>query len=393
MAKRGEGRGLDYCYVDKVLRLVNVYTFVSSLGLVFALYMVPFYASVLGADYSELGIIGGVRGVSYTFLPALIGYFSKRLNKVALLIGGAALLSFSIWLVAASTDVQGIIVASVVMGFGIGLFWPPAETLVTEIVEGSKRVKAFSKYGIAWSLPFVIGPLVGGSLATFLGIKNLFVLSSSIVVATIPILIFTLPAYVKVKASRVSKDPVAGGTTQVSDMLRVYSIVMPYGFIMAAVVTIFPGYVRVLGIGEFELGILFTVFGLSRFLTFMVMTKVSKASERLMVTMTFSLISLSFIMLAIFPSLAWFMVSMMILGIALAIYYPVTISFVSRSFSTISGSFAVGLYETIFGIGFLTGPLVSGYLADYVGISMQYVILSLVGLAMIILSRVWVFKG
>ncbi|MEM2054050.1 MAG: hypothetical protein QXJ54_02510, partial [Nitrososphaerota archaeon] len=55
------------------LWLLSVSTFVIGLGISSGLYFIPIQAEILGASYIEIGALGFVRALPYTFLPALVG--------------------------------------------------------------------------------------------------------------------------------------------------------------------------------------------------------------------------------------------------------------------------------------------------------------------------------
>ena len=57
--------------------------FSASIGIAYV-YLIPAFAEELGAGYLDLGLIGTVRSLPYTFLPVIAGYLGDRLGKLRL---------------------------------------------------------------------------------------------------------------------------------------------------------------------------------------------------------------------------------------------------------------------------------------------------------------------
>jgi MFS family permease len=54
--------------------------FFASVGIAYV-YLIPAYAEQLGAGYPDLGLIGTVRSLPYTFLPVIAGYLGDRFGR------------------------------------------------------------------------------------------------------------------------------------------------------------------------------------------------------------------------------------------------------------------------------------------------------------------------
>jgi MFS family permease len=68
------------------------------------------------------------------------------------------------------------------------------------------------------------------------------------------------------------------------------------------------------------------------------------------------------------------------MGLFIGIIYPQTVGYISKRSPTANLGFAVGLYETIFGIGFAVGPITSGTIAQISGPHVAYVVLAVIAL-------------
>ena len=85
--------------MNRVLVLVNITGLV--IGISYGLHgpILPVFAkNVIGATYSELGVIGLTNFIPYMFIPLFVGILLDRINNGYLLSLGAALNSTSIYL-------------------------------------------------------------------------------------------------------------------------------------------------------------------------------------------------------------------------------------------------------------------------------------------------------
>jgi predicted MFS family arabinose efflux permease len=78
-----------------------------------------------------------------------------------------------------------------------------------------------------------------------------------------------------------------------------------------------------------------------------------------------------------------FILIMLPLGIATALFFPLTLAPASRPFPPEKQGFAIGLYESIAGIGWTIGPFATGLLSEAVDPASPYLMLALVNVLMI----------
>ncbi|MFB5639817.1 MAG: MFS transporter, partial [Nitrosopumilus sp.] len=100
--------------MNRVLVLVNITGLI--IGISYGLHgpILPVFAkNIIGATYSELGLIGLTNFIPYMFIPLFVGILLDRINNGYLLSLGAAINSASIYLLSIAQSVPEI------MGFRI----------------------------------------------------------------------------------------------------------------------------------------------------------------------------------------------------------------------------------------------------------------------------------
>jgi len=72
-----------------------------------------------------------------------------------------------------------------------------------------------------------------------------------------------------------------------------------------------------------------------------------------------------------------------LLGACIGIIYPQTVAIVSKRSPPQNLGFAIGAYETIFGVGFAVGPILLGFVAQTAGPDLALLVLAIVSLSAI----------
>lgn len=172
---------------------------VSTLAMIYALRMfglfmvLPVLAiygpSYPGATAMLVGVAIGAYGLTQAMFQLPFGVFSDRFGrKPVLLVGlllftlgsGVAAYADSIWMLIAGRALQGAgAVASTLMA------------LMTDLTREENRTKAMASIGASIGLSFTVAMVVGPALASWLGLKGLFLLTAVLTLLAI-VLLFTM---------------------------------------------------------------------------------------------------------------------------------------------------------------------------------------------------------
>ena len=169
---------------------------------------------------------------------------------------------------------------------------------------------------------------------------------------------------------------------------KISMLIMYYSAAFGIVLTIFPAYLKDNAINEFFIGVLFFIFGLSRLLT-LPFTHKFGMHERTSILVATQAIAFAMLIAYLFTTLSSFSLSLMLFGFAFSLYFPITLSLITKQVSGKMIGISVGAYETIFGIGWAIGPTISGVAADAFGSSIPYISMFAIGviLPVLILSK------
>ncbi len=138
--------------------------FLSQSGTGFTLFYAPIYfVSQVGLSATAVGLGLGSGSISGVFGRILGGSFCDS----------------TCFMLAAANDFPSLVAANLLMGFGVGLYWPATETLVADLGEGEQRQEAFALTRLADNLGLQVGIILGGFLIAVTGnYRSLFMIDA-----------------------------------------------------------------------------------------------------------------------------------------------------------------------------------------------------------------------
>ncbi|MEG4863319.1 MULTISPECIES: MFS transporter [unclassified Microcoleus] len=154
--------------------------FLSQSGTGFTLFYAPiFFVDRVGLSATAVGIGLGIGSIAGIFGRVLGGSFcdSKFWGRRRTLLLATMIAAVASFVLAATNNFGGLVAGNVLMGFGVGLYWPPTETMVADLTEGDRRQEAFALTRLADNLGLQVGIIFGGVLIAVTGnYRSLFII-------------------------------------------------------------------------------------------------------------------------------------------------------------------------------------------------------------------------
>jgi MFS family permease len=357
-------------------------------GISYGMYspIVPVFArDVLGADYSEIGLIGMVNYLPYMFAPFFVGMVLDRVNKAYMLAAGIALAVFSVFMLSTVQSVPEIMLWRALAGIAHAFFWPSSEVLISTNSAAETRVKGIAVFTGAWVAGFMVGPLIGRLVLDTYDYGALFQLAGvAVAAALVPSLM--LYRYGRpIVAQREEVEFRASSMLQVVKEVATYpvvsSVLLYYAVTFGVVLTVYPAYMREASLTDQDIETLFFVFGLSRFATLYFVGRLARYGT-IALAMAVAATAVGMLISFAFASLLTFAVALVLVGLAISIFYPVTLSIVTRNMPAEKMGERLGVYEALFGVGWTIGPIAVGLSSDAFGSSSPYLALFIIGSAL-----------
>ena len=343
--------------------------------------VVPVFArDQLAADYSQVGLIGAVNYLPYMFAPFFVGILLDRLNKSYVLLSGILLNAFSIFLLCTVQSILEIMLYRVLTGVAHALFWPSCEVLISINSSMDRRVRNISVFIAAWILGFMVGPIIGKLVLNVFDYYTLFQLAAVImtvgIVPSILLRSYGWPAVQKDLEVRANSVELA---KEMATHPTLAGVILYYAMTFGVVLAVYPAYMSDASLTNQDIELIFFVFGTSRFVTLLLLVK--RISKYGVPALTLAVLTTAIGMIVSFSSrsILSFAVSIALFGLSTSIFY--TVSFRLVTMNTPSGQLGskLGVYNTLFGAGWIAGPIAAGFASDMFGSGSPYLVFSIIG--------------
>ena len=364
--------------MNRVLILVNITGLI--IGISYGLHgpILPVFAkNVIGATYSELGLIGLTNFIPYMFIPLFVGILLDRINNGYLLSLGAAINSASVYLLSIAQSVPEIMGFRIMTGVAHAFFWPPCEAIISNESSEKNRVKNISWFTMFFVMGFMVGPLLGTALLEGLDVtyRVLFQIAAFILAAAI---ITSLLASRK----KVKKHHEKFSFSSIKEMKRFPEVIVLLIFCTSSfgiILTIYPAFLNDNGMSASDILLLYFVFGISRVVSLALAGKFARRTSQTLIAGTIA-VSAGLAISVVADSIFTFGIALVLMGFGFSIFFPLTLEIIlSKTRKGISGKI-IGAYETVFGMGWAIGPTIGGPITQSFGNETPYVVFCIIGI-------------
>ena len=364
--------------MNRVLILVNITGLI--IGISYGLHgpILPLFAkNIVGATYSDLGLIGLTNFIPYMFIPLFVGILLDRINNAYLLALGAAINSASVYLLSIAQSVPEIMGFRIMTGIAHAFFWPPCESIISNESSEENRVKHISWFTMFFVIGFMVGPLLGTALLEGLDItyRILFQIAAFILAAAIITSLLTSRKKVKNNHGRFS-------FSSIKEMKKFPEVIILLIFCTSSfgiILTIYPAFLNDNGMSDTDILLLFFVFGVSRVISLALAGKFARRTSETLIAGTIA-VSAGLAISVFADSIITFGIALVLMGFGFSIFFPLTLEIIlSKTQKRISGKI-IGAYETIFGMGWAIGPTIGGPITQSFGNETPYVVFSALGI-------------
>ncbi|MEM8610906.1 MAG: MFS transporter [Cyanobacteria bacterium P01_H01_bin.105] len=166
--------------LDTRLWILAAGRLLSQIGIGFTLFYAPlFFADDVGLSATAIGL-----GLGSQSLSGIVGRFaggsmadSPRWGRRRTLLLSAAISAVADGCFVITHGFVGFVIANLLMGLGVGLYWPATEAVVADLTTAKNRSEAFAIVRLADSLGLSAGVVIGGAvIAAFQAYRWLFAL-------------------------------------------------------------------------------------------------------------------------------------------------------------------------------------------------------------------------
>ena len=369
--------------MNKPLRYLYPVIFLIASAIGTTMLMSPVYAEGLGADYMSLGIMGALHAGGYTVMTIITGLLMDRYEKIRLYAIFATLNIFSVGAFAFSNSVNQIILLRGLLGLLSGTFWVSSSSITANLSEPTDLTRNIGLYNLSWIAGLAVGPLIGGFVGEYLGFRTLFLMQSLIVVAGLIIILTKLMPYASLHGTKSRMLIDFGALREVS---IAYFCLFPYTLSSGIYFSILPGYMGELGITASIIGILMTIGNVAKGAGFFGVEKLVNWGTKPAVRLISILLAISLACIAWVNEVWLIAIPLAVYGLANGFLEPIILNYIAQRSPPESRSFQMGIYETVFGLGMIVGPIATGFITQSYPPNIIYLLLAVASLTIIPLS-------
>ncbi len=330
--------------------------------------ILPVYAEALGASLSMVGVIVASYAIAQLLLRIPLGVWADVLGrrKPFLVVGflaaagGVLLLGLAPnpWLLFCGRTVTGIAAASwVAFSVFFAGYFPRRQTAqamgIISAINGAAQVLA---------------SLLGGFTAQVWGWQVTFFVGAGLAVVALPLLLFT------------PETPVERGRPfSYTGFLKMPSLplLLLVSFICIlgqfAVHGTSLGFVPLhgdrIGASRAELGMIMTVmFAASSVASLAVVYVAGRLGYTVSLATAFLLMALAFVWVPFIHSVPLLILSQALVGVGRGVFFPILMALSIRAIPPSERGTAMGVFQSLYAVGMLLGPLLLGFWADWLGL-------------------------
>ncbi|MEO0377994.1 MAG: MFS transporter, partial [Cyanobacteria bacterium P01_A01_bin.17] len=240
-----------------------------------------------------------------------------------------------------------------------------AQAVISDLTDESNRARGFGLFGAAFGLGFVLGPVIS-LLAQQISLGAAFYASGAIASLALIMTVFFLPETLEQRV-RTNIFDLGLGTLVTGLFIPKVGILLIINLLIGTTFTMFtfafqPYYLEVLGQNSQSLTVLFIVYGT---LGVMMQTAgVPYLTQRFKLTRIFFLAllvrSLSFVLMPIWPILAYFVTVTVIFSILNSLVQPIINTMISLNAKPGQQGVVLGLNSSYLSISNAIGPVLAG---------------------------------
>ena len=343
------------------------------IGFGFVTPVFPVYITDLGMGGIQLGVLAASFALTRILLAGPLGSLSDRVGRKKILV--YTLLGFAISniLYALAQHVWLMILARALEGAVSAGFFPAANAFVSDMTTPDNRGTAMGYLSTGNMVGFVVGPVVGGVLAQFLGIRLPFVIAAAASILTMILLsiLITEPErkYI-VDKSKLPKIPLRAilskayadyGALAIAMFANMFAIgVLEVAFMLEAVVRF--------GIGPLGIGGFFGVIGIVMIIGNIGFGKLSdKRGRKWLIVIGAFIGTISMLMFATATDMLSFYIAATVLSIGMSMRGPPIQALIADLTDPKAYGYIMGVFGAISNSAYVVSPTMSGYLFDVSG--------------------------
>lgn len=338
--------------------------------------VMPLFAASLGAGPAQVGSINGAFMLTAGLLSIPAGLLIDRFGRKAPILAGICATAASSLLVTVCHRPEEMAVAYVLFGAGLAAFAPGMLSLVADVMPQQQLGRAYGWYTTAIYVAMTLGPATGGYLAKAIGLRQVFVVSGSLLVAVVVLALLVLPQGPPRHRSDIHSALAASfellrNRQLLACLLATVGSCIGFGVFL----TFLPLYAAQQGYDPAQVGLVFASQAITNVVGRVPIGRLAdRVDRRRLVAVGLVFLAIALVALGQFVRLHQLMACAVVMGVGMALTFTAIGALVAELVPAVQRGLAMGMYNSCVYLGMMAGSTVMGIALKRIGYSTGFTV-------------------
>jgi MFS family permease len=300
-------------------------------------------------------------------IPA--GLLADRIGRTVPIIVGVSATAISSLLVTQCQQPEQIAAAYILFGAGLAAFAPGMLSLVADVVPPNRLGKAYGWYTTAIYIAMTLGPATGGYLAKTVGLRNVFVVSGSLLAAVALVAMFVLPKgpprhKTDLHAALSASIELLHHRRLLACLLATVGSCIGFGVFL----TFLPLYAAQQGYDPAQVGLIFASQAITNVVGRVPIGSLSdRVDRRWLIVVGLIFLAVALATLGRLVLLPYLMACAVVMGAGMALTFTAIGALIAELVPAVQRGLAMGMYNSCVYLGMMTGATIMGVALKRIG--------------------------
>ena len=363
------------------------------IGLYLYVPILPIYIQVSGTNLNTVGTVLSAYAIPQVLLRIPLGIWADRLRRrKPLVVGGIIFTSLGAlglgltntpWLLFLSRMTTGIGAAAwVIFPLYFNSYYPPNDS-----------GKAIGLINFIRSVALIVATAGSGYIAEGLGLSMPFLIAASLGILALLALFLTREVPIRKELTQSWQSTLEVATRPLLLTISLMAILLHFA-IFTGVFGFIPIYAESIGASDSTIGIITMInIGVSAFGALLAVWIWERLGYRFTIILSALLISASLFVIPFITAVSVLMAIQIVCGLGSGVLITLFMVLSIHGLPQQQQATAMGVFQALYAIGMLAGPLSSGFLGSSLGISSVFYLAASLNLVIVILAFLPVFSG
>ncbi|MDD2734628.1 MAG: MFS transporter [Desulfuromonadaceae bacterium] len=324
--------------------------------------VMPLFAATLGAGPAQVGTINGAFMLTTALLSIPAGLLADRIGRKIPIIFGITATAVSSLLVTLCHQPGEMAAAYILFGIGLAAFAPGMMSLVADVMPPQQLGKAYGWYTTSIYIAMTLGPATGGYLAKTVGLRQVFVVSGTLLALVTILAFLVLPQGVP----RHKTDPhiiISAGFELLHNRRLLACLLATVGSCVGfgVFLTFLPLYAAQQGYDPAQVGLIFAAQAITNVVGRVPIGNLAdRVDRRRLVAVGLICLSLALAALGQVVQLTQLLECAVVMGVGMALTFTAIGALIAELVPAVQRGLAMGMYNSCIYLGMMSGSTIMG---------------------------------